>query len=560
MRIQLRQFRNKVYVDNVYIPAFLYLLSLLLFIRNPARFASDQCFYLSIAVNIANGTGIVDFAGSSWWQLRPGYTILWSAILFLIGTSPSAIVIAQSCMASVFIILVYFLGKSLYNRNVGFVASFLFAVSPETILWIGTAGEPIDYTWPSGIILSFLLLTVTSHGNNRKDIIFSVCSGLVAGFTLLVKESVVFYFIVPFIIRYIYQDKIKWTRIICFYSASLPVIVLYLCFQAYYDELSFHAMNLASGSIFKRAYSEETLLGSIKWLIQGFSAYYFTDWMGPGAIRNYDIFGTFVLLKRPLGYLVLFGFLFLMHGVIHGNKSDRVIASLLFIYIPFNIILGHCRFRFSINFFDQSMHYLVIGAMVAKVHEFICNRYKICNQHILKPKLILMITMIFMLMIFQAFNCYKRDDVFKVAQGFPQESSQNYVTGKYNVKNIYGATMLYSLLINKPLDVIFRLAPREFYERINMLNVKKGKIGVLIQKTGHMRTFCSQLFLISNGSFEIVVLDGDELKSMDIADIEFIILESAYVLNNEWANNSKRMKRIDDCDNFVLFRITKEGL
>ena len=144
----------------------------------------------------------------------PGYPLFVASHYFLFGLKPWFVFITQIFLNIFSIIMVYHLGKTILNKKIGLIASFLFAVDPHQIAYNVTLLSDTLFT---SIFLASILLLVLGFKN--KKIPYFLISAFVLGIATLVRPISQFFvfFTLGFILIY---TKFK-------YSFRFKTIILY---------------------------------------------------------------------------------------------------------------------------------------------------------------------------------------------------------------------------------------------------------------------------------------------------------------------------------------------
>ncbi len=155
---------------------------------------SDLNLYMSYARNLALGNGYADFNGELTLRRGPGFALMIQWAWWLLGSSTESAlwVVRIFCIANP--IVVYWLGKRLFNGSVGFAAGLSILTSYSVSY---SSYRHLDPIWPFFAFASVLFLY---RALERERLSFAVAAGLLSGASFLVKESAVLLFPLPIVL------------------------------------------------------------------------------------------------------------------------------------------------------------------------------------------------------------------------------------------------------------------------------------------------------------------------------------------------------------------------
>ncbi len=151
--------------------------------------ASDGFGYYEIAQNLAEGQGF-KLEGKPTLRRVPLYP-LFIALTDKGLSFPKGVQAAQAFLGAMSCVVIFFLGRELWNEKVGWIASLLYALDYLAIRQVASVMPEILFVF---LLLGSVWLMVRSQNRCR---IFPdmVVSGILAGLAVLTKEVMVFYFI-----------------------------------------------------------------------------------------------------------------------------------------------------------------------------------------------------------------------------------------------------------------------------------------------------------------------------------------------------------------------------
>lgn len=95
----------------------------------------DALTYDKTAISILQGHGIVDLNGNQTNIIRPLYPIFLSIIYYIFGHSYIAVRVVQSFMYSLISVFLYYIGKNIFGKEEGKLASIISVVFPSFIIF-----------------------------------------------------------------------------------------------------------------------------------------------------------------------------------------------------------------------------------------------------------------------------------------------------------------------------------------------------------------------------------------------------------------------------------------
>jgi 4-amino-4-deoxy-L-arabinose transferase-like glycosyltransferase len=135
----------------------------------------DEAEYLLKAKNIAFGTPATGWAGA----IRPIALPVFAAIFFKIGLGEFSIRFIWVILSVFNLIFIYLIGKNLFNKNVGLIASFLFSILYLDLFY--TSRLLVDVPQIFFISLAAFLFTEVYFNNKNKKLIYCILPVLFLG-------------------------------------------------------------------------------------------------------------------------------------------------------------------------------------------------------------------------------------------------------------------------------------------------------------------------------------------------------------------------------------------
>jgi len=184
-------------------------------------------WYISLANNIFDGQGYFSTERSG-LIIRPVFPVMIVLSYLILGPSPwSAFwVVRLFCIMNP--VIIYFIGKQLFGRWVGFAAGLLILSSFSLNIW---SYRHLDAIWPFWIFLALLLM---HRGLEKKDTFSLIAAGMCVGISFLTKEVAVLFFGLPIVLCIFikdYRTKGHCKKILFFYVALVVCISPWLIYQ-----------------------------------------------------------------------------------------------------------------------------------------------------------------------------------------------------------------------------------------------------------------------------------------------------------------------------------------
>ena len=143
---------------------------------------SDGAWYSDIGLNLYHGHGLTDIDHSP-VITRPLFPVLLAFSFSLFGPSTTSAFATVRVFYILIPLLVYLLGKTLFNRYAGLIASLFVLTSYSLNEW--STLIHLDYILPFFLLL-FIELCIVAF--NKSNFLLFAASGLVLGLSYLLKE------------------------------------------------------------------------------------------------------------------------------------------------------------------------------------------------------------------------------------------------------------------------------------------------------------------------------------------------------------------------------------
>lgn len=214
------------FFDKIPLSLILLVLSYVVFDTYYIRISDDMQWYTEIGLDIYHGNGFA--IDNPKMIIRPIFPLMIAASYWLLGPSVwSAFwVVRIFCIFNP--IVIYFLGKKLFGKWVGFAAGILILSSFSMNIW---AYRHLDAIWPFWVFLGILSLC---YGFEKKSTGLFAISGICLSLAYLTKEVAVLFFGFPILILFLidqYRKKKNYKNLGVLYIISLVCILPWMVFQ-----------------------------------------------------------------------------------------------------------------------------------------------------------------------------------------------------------------------------------------------------------------------------------------------------------------------------------------
>jgi len=195
--------KNRVARADLVLIALLLVLGTLAFVGTDIAVPQDMGLYMNRATQLAAGRGYVDMDGSPVYTRPPGFVGLLGASYALLGRSVGSGFWVVRLIAVLNPILVFALGRRLFNRRVGFMAALLFLGSVPIL---HASDRHLDHVWPALILLQLLALHVAWSTRKYRWLLLS---GLFVGLAAWIKETALLCALTPLGVLFL-RERPRW--------------------------------------------------------------------------------------------------------------------------------------------------------------------------------------------------------------------------------------------------------------------------------------------------------------------------------------------------------------
>lgn len=182
----------------------------------------DGLFYQAIARTVVEH-GVFGYNEARPTSFRPPlYPLFLSGIYCIFGCNFFIVRIFQSILHGLTCLLIFLIGKNIFNRNVGIAAAILFAVNPFLIFFSGEIGTETIFTF----LVAATIFSITEFLKTEKKTLVLIITGLL--FTASMMARTIFLCLLPFFIIWLYyvsDKKLAKKNVIAFFLTFITAIM-----------------------------------------------------------------------------------------------------------------------------------------------------------------------------------------------------------------------------------------------------------------------------------------------------------------------------------------------
>lgn len=150
--------------------------------------STDERGYINYAVNSLNGRGFNEFPGYNQSNRVPLYPFLIAGIFKVFGHSFFAVKMVQSIILALSVVLIFIIGKSIFNTPTGVIAGILASINPNFL-------RDVHFIMTENFFTFFFLLSIffLIHALIYEEKINYFFFGISLGFTSLIRPTTVYF-------------------------------------------------------------------------------------------------------------------------------------------------------------------------------------------------------------------------------------------------------------------------------------------------------------------------------------------------------------------------------
>lgn len=326
-------------------------LALFTFASKEVTLSGDMKEYMSYAMSLYAGNGYVATNGSELYFRAPlfPFFILLSYWAFDISLSSAFVVVRFFCIANP--IIIYFLGKRLFNSWVGFVSALL-ALTSYAINW--ASFRHLDAIWPTFALLSLLFTCRYCETHKRTHIILA---GVFIGTSYWVKQGALLLFPLPALVLLCTNSLNRKTCMdIFWYGVALSLVVLPWIGYVYGNTLNWRLAVIGTG---------HNHISGAPQAQEGIS-FLFTFFKG---LHHFFLGDANSLMRHFILWpVMLMGWSFCFYNAFR-RKAPYVTCALAFVLLsPYmsNVGIGHLRLGHLVLFYLLTC--IVTAALLFSIH------------------------------------------------------------------------------------------------------------------------------------------------------------------------------------------------
>lgn len=409
------------YIKRVPLWVYLLLLGIITFYTYEIRIASDMGWYMNSALNVFMGKGYTNMDGSLILNRGLMFPMMIAGSYWLLGASPwnAFWVVRMLCILNP--IIIFFLGKKLYGKWVGFSAALLILTSYSMNYW---SYRHLDAVWPFFTISSVLTIYLALE---NKRYVFFILSGIFMGIAYLVKEAPILLFPFPFLIIALisaYRNKTNLTGAILYAIAIMIMILPWV----YYVYSQTHSMKWALLGAGRKIVSESTIDPNLLCFVKNYVV---------GLWDYYNGGSQSLSLNFSLAPLFVCAWIFTIYRAIRGEKASVLLTVCLFLLSPYLSHVGRSNFRVGQLIIFFLLTYLVTARfcldLFRKMFGFAHEKFRVGESALSYWSVFLILSLIFI----QTFVPYKRD-----------KGNREFLKGTYLYHSLFNGKGSYKVLGN----------------------------------------------------------------------------------------------------------------
>jgi len=224
---------------------FLRIIFLLLAPERPMTL-DDAISWNAVAWNFLNGNGFTEIDGSPTTIRAPLYPMFLSFVYFLFGRNYLMVKIFQALIGAMSCAAIFLLAKKIFNKRIAFFSAVGCALWPALIVYVGIIGSETLFTF---LLIFFILFLTKAYTENSQK--YYLLGGVILGLANLTRSTLFFYplFLIVFILLFEKEWKKKISSIGMIFLIS-GLIVLPWTIRNYNVFGRFLLINTGAGELF----------------------------------------------------------------------------------------------------------------------------------------------------------------------------------------------------------------------------------------------------------------------------------------------------------------------
>jgi hypothetical protein len=410
----ISQFVNEKIEKKFPIWIFLVLIGIVTFSYTRITISSDLTLYLNSAINFYN-YGATDILPG-----RPLFPILMSWVFHFLGTDPLNVFWVIRFFAIANPVLVYFLGKKLFNRTIGFFAGIFVLFSYVVNYW---SYRHLDAIWPFFVILGIIFMLKQFEKNKIFWLILSAISFSLA---FLTKESSIIFALLPFVLILLkrdYRTRLNFKKMIIF------ILVILICVSPFIFDLAQRTTRLLSAGA--TSITKDSINSSQDSFLTTVAINPITNYT-KGLIKFFYSKNSNSLFTNTNVYIyigIIVSWLYIFYLAIRRNYSALVLTICFLIYSFVLSFTTEKNMRLGQNIIFFLLSYLALSTFIYKIVFYIQINTKNIKK---KTKFIISLISITCFVVVVLLTAYSQVFI-KNSKG---ESNSNFIKGSHFYKKL----------------------------------------------------------------------------------------------------------------------------
>lgn len=206
----------------------------------------DTISWDSVAWNLLNKRGFTEIDGTPTHVRPPVYPIFLAIIYKFFGRNYTIVHLFQGIIGSLTVGLIYLFSKNIFNNSeIGFYSAILCSIWPAFIVYTGIIGTETLYSF---LFILFLALLYKAYVRLKINHYFLI--GIVLGIVNLTRSTIIFYPLFLIMIEYLINRNIRKIRDIFLIFILSMFIVLPWTIRNYKVFGRFLLVNTSAGELF----------------------------------------------------------------------------------------------------------------------------------------------------------------------------------------------------------------------------------------------------------------------------------------------------------------------
>jgi 4-amino-4-deoxy-L-arabinose transferase-like glycosyltransferase len=206
----------------------------------------DTISWDSVGWNFLNGRGFTEIDGSPTSVRPPVYPIFLAITYFFFGRNYTIVYLVQCVVGSFVPVLIFFLAKKFFNdEKISFYLALCSGLWPAFIVYVGIVGTETLYS-----VLFILFFLVFYKANFTLKTKYYILSGIILGITNLTRSTIIFYPLFLIVAEYFFNKDIRKVYNIFLMFVISMILILPWTIRNYKVFGRFLLVNTSAGELF----------------------------------------------------------------------------------------------------------------------------------------------------------------------------------------------------------------------------------------------------------------------------------------------------------------------